>query len=34
MREVLSWCVEASDPTVQKRMWDAARELSQLLAVL
>ena len=34
MREVLSWCVEASDPTVQKRMWDAARELSQLLAAL
>ena len=34
MREVLSWCKEAGDPTVQKRMWGAARELSQLLAAL
>jgi len=34
MREVLSWCKEAGDPTVQKRMWGAASELSQLLAAL
>ena len=32
MRTVKAWCEECEDPTVAKRMRDAARELAKLLA--
>ena len=32
MRQVLTWCEEAKDPTTRTRMWTAARELAALLA--